>query len=143
MFLLILFLITIGLLSKYLYYKKLYREEEQAGEITRYTKISVWGNGLALLWVVMMLLFGIGCLGVEILLFISLWFVFFIMPIALYIFTGMVHFSMRKPYKAWELSEEEIRAYKISGVIFYIVTVLFIWVITFLIRVFTGEIMLM
>lgn len=119
------------------------KETKKSGEITHFQLLSQWGYGIALLWVILLFMFFLTLLGLDLLAGLLIPIVFLVMPLILYVFTGVVHFSTRKMYKSNQLDYHEEKIHKVSGVAFYVVTVLIIWVVWFLIRVFTGEIHLM
>lgn len=148
-FVLFLFVFLLGF--KFFEAIKSYKAAKQADNVARYDKITLWGYGLGFATVAMMALSmilltilwhtdGILVMMLEPLGVITAYLGYLIFPIVVYIFLGVVHFSMVKPYRANELTHQEDKVHKTSGIIFYILTVLIIWVIVFLIRVFTGEI---
>ncbi len=130
---------------------KAYKSAKQTGTITRYDRITLWGWGLGFSTVAMMELciimfvmywFSVGAFDIifEILCTITAFLGYLVLPFALYIFTGVVHFATIKPYRANELTHLEDKMHKTSGIVFYILTVLIIWVVVSLVRAFNGEI---
>lgn len=65
---------------------------------------------------------------------------FIMPPVAFHTYVGVFHFKTRRLYKENKLPENDRRAHITSGITFYVCTALLIWVVWFLIRVFTGEI---
>ena len=118
-------------------------ETKKSGELTHFQMLSQWGYGIALIWVVLFFIFYVSLWAIEFIAEILMPIVLLVMPLVLYVFTGIVHFSTIKMYKSNQLDYHEEKIYKISGVAFYVVTALLIWVVVFMIRVFTGEISLM
>ncbi len=143
LFFLFLFCLAFWLGAKFLNRLEHNTETKKSGELTHFQVLSQWGYGIALLWVILLFIFGISLLGLAFVAELLIPIVLLVMPLALYIFTGIVHFSTRKMYKSNQLDYHEEKVHKVSGVAFYVVTALLIWVVVFMIRVFTGEISLM
>lgn len=159
MFVLIMFFVALWLGANYSRCRNIYKEAKRNSSTTRHDIMATWGYGLNFIMAVAMIVYSVmsniyhdfslwknDSFLVDVMIFIICvagWTAFCILPLLLYIFTGIVHFWMRRPYKRNELSSQEKRIYKSSGIIFYIVTALLIWVSVFLIKIFTGEITFM
>lgn len=140
-FILLILVFVLGL--KFFESIKCYKAAKEKASVTKYEIITLWGYGLGFSAVSMMVLSIVIIVGwlndilylndfLETLFYISLYLGFLIIPPIEYVFLGIVHFVTIRPYRQNKLNHLEDKMHITTGIVFYVLTVLFVLTVWFL-----------